>query len=96
MNIRNLRQLLRLTLLLALLALLPQASAPAAPFTPPPVTQSGLFTPGDQNTGNYTFNIAAAAPAVPEASTILSVGLMQALGVGGPVVTARRRQVAAK
>lgn len=95
MNIRNLRQLLRLTLLLALLALLPQASAPAAPFTPP-VTQSGLFTPGDQNTGNYTFNIAAAAPAVPEASTILSVGLMQALGVGGPVVTARRRQVAAK
>ena len=38
---------------------------------------------GDQNTGNYTFNISTKAPAVPEASTTLSFGAMLLLGAGG-------------
>ena len=51
---------------------------------------------GDQNTGNYTVNVSAAPPAVPEASTNLSLGLMLALGLGGLIVTARKRHVTAK
>ena len=53
-------------------------------------------SPGDQNTGNYTFNVASAPPAVPEASTILSLGLLLALGLGGLIVTARKRHATAK
>ena len=58
----------------------------------------GMFydSTGNQNTGSYTVNVSAAPPAVPEASTNLSLGLMLALGLGGLVVTARRRQVTAK
>ena len=58
----------------------------------------GMFydSNGDQNTGNYTVNVSAAPPAVPEASTNLSLGLMLALGLGGLIVTARKRQVTAK
>ena len=58
----------------------------------------GMFydSNGDQNTGNYTVNVSAAPPAVPEASTDLSLGLMLALGLGGLIVTARKRHVIAK
>ena len=48
---------------------------------------------GDQNTGNYTFNISTKAPAVPEASTTLSFGAMLLLAAGGLVFTARKRNV---
>ena len=53
----------------------------------------GMFydATGGQNTGNYTLNVSAAPPSVPEASTPLSLGLMLALGVGGFAFTARRR-----
>jgi hypothetical protein len=59
---------------------------------------TGMFydLKGNQNTGTYTVNVSAAPPAVPEASTTLSLGLMLALGIGSLIVTARRRQVTAK
>ncbi len=49
---------------------------------------------GDQNDGHYTFNIATLAPAVPEATTVVSLGMMLALG--GLVLTGRKRKASAK
>lgn len=45
---------------------------------------------GNQRTGNYTLNITAAP--VPEASTLVSTGLLLLLGIGGAAWSARRRK----
>ncbi len=60
--------------------------------------RTGMFydSNGNQNTGSYTVNVSAAPPAVPEASTTLSLGLLLALGLGGLIVTARSRHAMAK
>ena len=60
--------------------------------------RTGMFydSTGNQNTGSYTVNVSAAPPAVPEASTTLSLGLLLALGLGGLIVTARKRHATAK
>ncbi len=44
--------------------------------------------------GNAPLSLRVAAPAVPEASTKVSLSLLLALGLGGLVVSARRRKVA--
>jgi hypothetical protein len=41
---------------------------------------------------NVTLDIFTAAPAVPEASTTVSFGLLLALGMGGVVVAAKRKR----
>ena len=51
---------------------------------------------GDHRTDAYAFNLTStsATPAVPEASTTVSFGLLLALGLGGITVAAKRRKSA--
>ena len=48
----------------------------------------------DNNTGSFSVDVTDldAAPAVPEASTTVSLGLLLALGLGGLMVSARRKK----
>lgn len=50
--------------------------------------------PSRNNQGNFDALSLTAAPAVPEASTTVSFGLLLALGMGGVVVAAKRRKTA--
>ena len=52
--------------------------------------QGLAFNPGQ----NVTLDIVTGAPAVPEASTTVSLGLLLALGMGGVIVAAKRRKTA--
>ncbi len=68
-----------------------------------PGTYTGTFDitggPSANDTGGIiatqNFSITVNAPAVPEASTTVSFGLLLAFGLGGLVVSARRRKAAA-
>ena len=64
-----------------------------------PGTYFGTFTilggptANDQATvGTEDFSVTLPPPTVPESSTTLSLGLLLALGLGGVVVSARRRK----
>ena len=68
------------------------------------VTTNGDFDQIDPLTGNTTLihnnpndlflDFKVAAPAVPEASTTVSLGLLLALGLGGVMVAKKRKQSA--
>lgn len=71
-----------------------------SPFSPAPagsisVGQFALLAGGTPFLGAAPTEILV-TPAVPEASTVVSMGLMLALGLGGLVVTRRRRAAATK
>ncbi len=52
---------------------------------------------GDQNSGHFAFSVSSVPPpAVPEASTTVSLGVMLALGGGGLALTSRKRKASAK
>ena len=66
----------------------------------PPGTTTGAFydtsnIPGTERNGNYTFNISATAPSAPEPAPSAALGLF-GLALGGLILTARRRNAAAK
>ena len=73
---------------------LPSSAAPSTYFGT--FTVLGGPTTNDQMTvGTEDFSVMVLpSPAVPEASTVVSLGLLLALGLGGLVVGARRRKAA--
>ena len=56
------------------------------------VSISATPLPGVSNQSDFTNLVLTAAPAVPEASTTVSLGLLLLLGLGGLVVAGRRRR----
>ena len=70
---------------------LPSSAAPSTYFGT--FTVLGGPTAGDQTTvATKDFLVMVPPPAVPEASTTVSLGLLLVLGLGGTVVSARRRK----
>ena len=73
--------------------ILPSSAAPGTYFGT--FTVLGGPTANDQITvATKDFLVTVPPPAVPEASTIVSLGLLLTLGLGGGVVSARRRKTA--
>ena len=71
-----------------------QSSAPATTAGNP---AGGLFYFGGTPVANFGWSFSVTPPpAVPEASTTVSLGLMLALGMGGLVIASKRKKASAK